>query len=615
MERLTLPLDDYLLAIGGVGLCRIVQHGLTQQHLESEQGWLEYRHNEIHVHPDLLPHIPLLFFDYMLFRYSIYKRERDKLMPVSNGQKQRSAKSLHASLKTSMDAQMSKLVKYFSEDPTFLELQQVHEQVKIPYKEETDVHALIEQYLHLLATPRFDQKLTLNYIKASLMQPLHGQVSFLNVAMNSLTLDEQLAIYARDYIEPVQRDWSYQCMYAGQATLAEWKVAIENSDSAVHKAWKKTWSKWQNDQLSGFWNEQLRCTFIDEWFATANYEEMVFSPLAVSQVPNFYWNLNINQPVPLSSWAKLILFLSSAGLTTFRKNDMQYFSFIYHEGAAKQMVTSNQHLQMMEQGKGLNEVLSALLTREQHKATLEANIWYMEFSADYRAKKTLLDYYTIPRHIMLYFKDGNAKQLEKILDRQLREQFLGLVMQSIDPKHCIYRSLHEAIVGLMKGKQEYQYTILHAYYAIAERQRIKYYKKRVEQQKGELDMSTYVNTETELVNKMRNQGIMVRRGIISDQHIKQHNSSEYSSGPDKKLQAIAYRLLNFTKAGDKQQWLDTVLRLHLQAGKTVHPLMLNSLHEEEMDFSTVSGAFITGLLSYTGSLNEDTDNGDSETTK
>ena len=103
------------------------------------------------------------------------------------------------------------------------------------------------------------------------------------------------------------------------------------------------------------------------------------------------------------------------------------------------------------------------------------------------------------------------------------------------------------------------------------------------------------------IKAMYNEGKRVR-DEIEKMTGRRQEKAEYASSGEKRTSGVAYRLLNAAKAGNKKQFLDTVTRLYLQIKKPIPGLFLNVLHEEKLDFGSVSGAFITGLLSRENSM-------------
>ncbi|UHA72659.1 type I-B CRISPR-associated protein Cas8b1/Cst1 [Paenibacillus sp. 481] len=606
MDKLTLPMDDYLLAMGGVGVWRIYQYGKKAEIIDEKENvpYVIKTESSLEIDPQFLPYIPSLFFHYMLDEHSIAKREQTRLNYYSTRTKDSAIKDWALAAKQSLDTQLKKLEKYFPNDSEITELKSLSTELKSLSTElksyqsndqRQEAESTIERYLKILKKMEYDQKLTLNYVKASLMGPLYGQASFLNVAKNSLNLDGHIATYLTDYIHPVQRDLQIQAAFCSNLETKELLAILDSSSASVHKGWKKTLKKWDGD-LAAFWDEQLRCTFVDEWFATGNFEEMIFSPLGVSKAYNFAWNLQDKQPVPISSWVKLILFLAPAGLTTYRRRDQSatplYHSFMYSDGDVDEIIRMNDHLRELEKGETLPSILSKVLRREEKKANVFLPVQFIEFSADYRSKKTILNYFDVPEHITQYFYHeqfgANKKGIDGIRDMALRESFLRLVMQSIDPIRIVMNHLRLAVREFMNNGPQGRTGIYSAWVAFLERHRIEQYKK-----KGENEMNSVKSKQVWLVYK---QGLELQKRLTNKTNTRKEQTTEHVSGPEKRLAAIAYRLLNAVNAGDRQQFFNTVMRLYLQAGMTVNSILLNVHNDEQMDFPTFGGAFITGLL-------------------
>lgn len=63
-----------------------------------------------------------------------------------------------------------------------------------------------------------------------------------------------------------------------------------------------------------------------------------------------------------------------------------------------------------------------------------------------------------------------------------------------------------------------------------------------------------------------------------------------------KLSGISYRLLNALKVNDKDMFMDTILNCYLYVKKSVPPVLLEILKDEEDVFKTVGYAFVSGLI-------------------
>lgn len=63
-----------------------------------------------------------------------------------------------------------------------------------------------------------------------------------------------------------------------------------------------------------------------------------------------------------------------------------------------------------------------------------------------------------------------------------------------------------------------------------------------------------------------------------------------------KLSGIAYRLLNALKVNDRDMFMDTVLNCYLYVKKSVPPILLEALKDDEDAFKTIGYAFVSGLI-------------------
>ncbi|KHF31304.1 hypothetical protein LR68_00253 [Anoxybacillus sp. BCO1] len=164
-----------------------------------------------------------------------------------------------------------------------------------------------------------------------------------------------------------------------------------------------------------------------------------------------------------------------------------------------------------------------------------------------------------------YFKQY-ADGLDSIKPYDYREQFVQYVLRGADPIHVIYHYLRDCIKN--------ERSTNGPYIAVRERNRILQFKK------GVRDMAT----TDKKVSALFMQGREIRDAIIR------------SSGSEKKVTSIAYRLLNAAKAGNRKSFMDTLLRIYMSADRPISPIFLNALHERDLDFATVANAFIAGLL-------------------
>ncbi|HZK18628.1 MAG TPA: type I-B CRISPR-associated protein Cas8b1/Cst1, partial [Clostridia bacterium] len=88
----------------------------------------------------------------------------------------------------------------------------------------------------------------------------------------------------------------------------------------------------------------------------------------------------------------------------------------------------------------------------------------------------------------------------------------------------------------------------------------------------------------------------IRRGYERAES-QREGETNYAAPAGKKINGVAYRLLNTVKAGNKEDFMDSLFRLHMSVGRPVNSVFLDALHEKKLDFASVGTAFIAGLLS------------------
>lgn len=68
-------------------------------------------------------------------------------------------------------------------------------------------------------------------------------------------------------------------------------------------------------------------------------------------------------------------------------------------------------------------------------------------------------------------------------------------------------------------------------------------------------------------------------------------------GEDNKLNGYTYKMLNSIKAGNKAEFMDIVIRLHMFMGKDVSPIFLEVMQDTNLDFESIGHSFMSGLIS------------------
>lgn len=260
---------------------------------------------------------------------------------------------------------------------------------------------------------------------------------------------------------------------------------------------------------------------------------------------------------------------------------MNYFGFLHFQDKFEVVYQKNNEYKNHRLiGNPFEQIIIDLLKESQYKATKKDETYMLiEFHSDYRSKKTLLDYYHMPSYVVQYFKKY-ANSLKWIDRFGYREAFIRDILKGIDPKLQLFRYVIDVIHG---GRDGYG-----AFMATRERFRILNLKKGVDD----------VKEKDKLVFIAFKEGQNLRKAMLSDsQQRAEQAGGQYTASGNKRIQGIAYRLLNAVKAGHRHQFLDTVFRLHMGVALDIPKILLNVNHEKDLDFETVATSFITGLLS------------------
>lgn len=582
-------IDDYVTAMGTVGLWCLYEYGVNEGIISSPL--VVQRRDYVVVNREFLNLLPQLFFDYVFNATNRAKYAEQKLQ---NDKKIKKISEYVKSTTEYLKKQKDKVDKYFVDSPNDIRFNELFAELKTIKQDAQRDHAeqIVEECIQILYDPVINEKITTNYFRSSeFLAALYGQPSFLNVSHNGLSRDEMAAVFFKDYVKPVLDDLAIQDALESEDKKA-FDQAIENSNSSIPKTWKTLKKKKTIREVKEVFEDELRCSLVDDWYASGKFEEMYFMPFGVScdKALNYAWNFDTSRPIPLSSWAQLLLMLASVSLTTYHRaenateNPKLFFGFVYTNGTVNDLIKANRDFQTLkQQGTPFGQIISQILRIDGERAHKRmANAFIVEFhSAGSKTKKTLMNYFDIPEHMARYLaKKDHVESLSKIRDRTLRDNIIYTSMQNTDSAPHIQGNLRSTIV---KGGNGWD-----VYHATLERFKMELYKRK----RSDEEMTD----EAKKISVLFNLGQNMRVAMISGTKNREENYETYVAGGEKRIAGIAYRLMNAANAGNKQQFFDSLLRLHMQADKPMSRLFLNILHEEDVDFPSVANAFISGLL-------------------
>ncbi|WP_027416713.1 hypothetical protein [Aneurinibacillus terranovensis] len=537
--------------------------------------------------------------------FSIVKRDVRRLEWYARQaeKKPEQTKQCAADVRKSMNDQYKKVEQNFSETGECQCLKELMEELKEVKKPEEapKIRETIEQYGDIMKTPFINEKLTLNFAKTMILKSFYGQTSILQPTFNSKSTEEHIAQIEADFIQPAKREIEFAQILEEATSHKEIITFLEEHKeyqpikSHSYKPFKEILKQIKEyesvENIRKYLNDEwLPCSFIDGFISTQSYQEMIFSPLSFSKnkAVNFSWDFDRHLPVPMSAVARLVMFIAPFGMAFYSRRlgneqtneSLRFAGIIISQKHFAEVIKENITYQKMRgKGSSFEEAIVGLLHESVDKAKkIKNSYFFLEMYSDYDMKKTLIDYYHMPAYLARYLTK-HGKALDLLLHRDFKDSFFRTVLKGVDPKEIVFDYLRVAVTE--------PFHAMGAFHATRERKRI------LEAKKGVEDMTNYDKT----ISYVYYRGADVRKEMVNDRNESQEGEGvPYRASGRKKLEGIAYRLLNSAKAGNKSAFMDTIFRIHMAVDLEVPSIFVDSFREEGLDFDTISSAFIAGLL-------------------
>ncbi|RSK53989.1 hypothetical protein [Bacillus canaveralius] len=545
---------------------------------------------------EILDNLAEKYIGDLIKTFSVVKRDIKRLEWYARQaeKKPEQTKQCAADVRKSMNEQYKKVEKYFLESEECQQLKELLarlQEIKNP-NDAPKVREAVERYGEIMETPFINEKLTLNYVKAVIMNPLYGQTSILQPVFNSKSTEEHIAQIEKDFIQPAKLELLFAERLASAHTKEEIITFLEEYQDYkpfkdLLKPFKKLTSKEEVDTYLK--DEVLPCSFLDGLIATQSYEEMAFSPLSFSKnkAINFNWNFDRQFPVPMSAVARLVMFMAPFGVAYYSRRlgnghaneTLRYAGLVLSQKHFDEVIKENITYQKLRgEGSSFEEAIIGLLHESVDKAQKKSQAYFfVEVYSSYQTKKTLLDYYHMPTYLTKYL-NKHGKALDLLLHRDLKDAFFRTVLKGIDPKELVFDYLRVAVTE--------PFHALGAFHATRERKRILEAKRE-----GEKEMDNF----DKVITYVYYRGVDLQKAMVKERAGVQEDGPYRASGR-KKLEGIAYRLLNAAKAGNKGAFMDTIFRIHMAASLDVPSVFVDAFKEDGLDFETIASAFIAGML-------------------
>lgn len=603
--KIKIYLNDWFYNSGIVGFLKILEHNKNQFAIR--------KNNYIEIDTEDLRNFHKYYFQYFFDKYNVaeivknrtekqfeYLENNIEITLENDEEKQRKdkIKTNKKYIKETIKRQLDKIKKI--DEQTYNEIKEQYDKID----KETTKQGIIEikeKMLENISKEKINKRLTLNLFKSILSNTYYGQPSFLNVVKNGLSYEEQEKLMYKDYISNIVETRFIQDIIEEKYSIKEIEQYIEKTktEGNITKEVEKIYSKIQKDyieknkdvkEIQKYLKEKViqRCSMCEnEIGLTSNYSEGNFVPLAISSdnARNFFWEQNVKMPI--CDICKLILFCIPAGMTTITKTikengsykEKQLLSFVNLDTNVDKLYKTNMNFGNKAKyenrnGNPYTELILDII--EQDKKISEwqlQNIFVVEFEAEYGAYSRI-EYFNIKRYVSRFLSEYSENTLSKIKDYRYRLQIVDYILKNKDIKYIINDRLRDEMKKDEKKEPRYVYN---SFLATRVRMILNLLKKE------EIKVEEIKKNDAKLK-------VLYNLGIQMHEDLKR-------TGEENKIDGYTYRMLNSIKAGNKKQFMDIVIRIHMSMGKDISPIFIETMQEEGLDFESIAHSFLSGLIS------------------
>lgn len=541
------------------------------------------RENYIEFNTSVLEQFGKYYFDYFMDRYNVPK---DRLRRYEIQKAYIKRKSDYTDGIKYLKKTITDVANKFKDDESGKHLKMILEEVS-KVKSESQFEILNEQYerfKEILEKEEVSEKLTLNKVRSILSEQYFGQASFLQKTVAAKRLNEQKKIAERDYIIPIYEMGKLIDAYENKS-LDEAKQHIDKylsldkgyRDKNIEKIYKRIEKKIDKTKDINSIKEELdssklyKCSLCGKYKSLGDdFEEKIFVPLGISNsnANNLFWNFN--SKFPICSVCKLILFCTPAGSTDLFKGYMEgdykdktYFGFVNFDTSVDKLYRQNESFYSRKDKDAPYKELILDMVQElgiESNWELE-NVLFVEF--DVTGKNCKLNYFNIPKFMAEFFVN-KGDELNNIKDEKFKSELVDLILKNVDIKFTIDKKLR---CHIKNG-----YNALDCYIAC----KIRYYLNEYRGGKKEMNSKKlfYIYKNGQEINK----------------YFSSHNG-------ENKIVGIAYKMLNAVKTGNKNDFMDAILRIYITAQKEVPVMFSKIFSQEDSEFESIAQTFISGLIS------------------
>lgn len=608
--KTTIYLNDWFYNSGIVGFLRILDY--------NNDNFAEIKENYITFETNKLKNFHKYYFKYFFDKYNVGLRTKEKIeksfekiVNFLNDETldNKEIKKIQENLKTEkkyvkdiIKKQLDKIKKY--DESTYSNILIEYNKIdKIKTQENIDeLNNIKEIITKELQKDDINKRLTLNLFKSILSKNYFGQISFLNVVKNALTFEEQEKIMYKDYISNIiEIDFIDEILH-DKYKIEELKILIKDKldNQEISKEVIQIYTNIQKrfidkekslDEIKDYIQKNVfaHCYMCEnDKSLTSNYSEGNFIPLAVSSdnMKNFFWNQNAE--FPICDVCKLILFCIPAGISSVKKTtkenvngqvvyrEKEVNGFVNYDTSVDDLLKMNNYLsQTSNVDKSIYNPYEELILNivEQQRNLQEwqlENIFIVEFETEYLAFSRI-EYFNIKRYIAKFFVEYSQNTLNIMKDYRYKIQIMDYILKNKDLKYIINSRLREEL------SRETQ-NGFNSFIATRIRLILNLLKKE------DMEMDERVKKNNAKLSVLYNLGVSIHEELKVNKE-------------DNKLDGYTYKMLNSVKSGNKKEFMDVVIRIHMSLGKDISPIFLEVMQDTDLDFESIGHSFISGLIS------------------
>lgn len=593
-------LNDWFYNCGIIGFLEILEH--------NNDNFAIMKDNYIEFDTENLRNFHKYYFKYFFDKYNIAKSLKSRTESAFNylennlekefnskeeeKQVQEKIRSNREYIKNMLKPQLDKVKKI--DETIYNEIKTSVEKIKAENTVQ-GIKNLQKNIFENLEKDLINKKITLNLFKSQLSKTYFGQPSFLNVSLSNETYEKQLEKMYKDYVSNIVESGFINDVCNNKYDIVELTRYLNDalSDKVLSGEIEKIYSKILKNHIDKnkpiedvqkYLKENVlqRCCMCEnEIGLTTNYYEGNFIPLAISSdnARNFFWNQNVKMPI--CDICKLMLFCIPAGITNTTKTikeagsgkykEDKWCSFINYDVSVEKLYKTNVNFKNITENKSENPFTEVILNIVGKAKSLSKwqldNIFVVEFSAEY-GSYSRIEYFNIKRYVGLFFVDYAEKLLSKIYDYKYKLQVTDYILKNKDIKYVINDRLRYSINENISGYDSY----------LAARIR--------------LVLNLLKKEETSMTIEESDKKLKVIYGL----GVKMHEEMKHY-GEENKLSGYTYKMLNAIKAGNKKEFMDVLIRLHMSMGKDVSPIFIEAMQNDGLDFESIGHSFLSGLIS------------------